>query len=257
MTYCLGIMTKRGLVMASDSRTNAGSDQVNTVRKMHKLIIPGERVFILLSSGSLSCSQSVLTLLKRDFDAGHGLASAPTMYDAARIVGQQVRAVAELDRKYLERDEYAFNVHFILGGQIRGEPPKLFMIYPQGNPVEASEDSPYLQIGEAKYGRPILDRGIRFDQTTLEEACKYAIISMDSTMKSNVSVGPPIDLLVYRADELKITQDRRFGKDDPDLMVMRKGWEQSLRQAILRLPELNFNPSSLNESDLPDTEPKG
>src|SRR5262249_20964464 len=123
MTYCLGVVTKYGLIMASDSRTNAGSDQVTVVKKMHTLVHPGERVFVLLCSGSLSCSQSILTLLKRDFDAGHGLATAPTMYDAARIVGQQVRKVSALDRDYLERDDYRFNVNFILGGQIRGEAP--------------------------------------------------------------------------------------------------------------------------------------
>src|SRR5688572_19279557 len=240
MTYCLGIVTKHGLVMASDSRTNAGSDQVATVKKMYTLVHPGERVFVLLCSGSLSCSQSILTLLKRDFEAGHGLALAPTMYDAARVVGQQVRKVSALDREYLERDEYKFNVNFILGGQIRGEPPKLFLIYPQGNPLEATDDAPFLQIGEIKYGRPILDRGIQYDRTTLEEGCKYALLSMDSTMKSNVTVGPPVDLLAYSADELEITRHRRFTQDDPDLAKIRARWEAALRQAVMKLPDVRF-----------------
>lgn len=240
MTYCLGIMTKHGLVMASDSRTNAGYDQVNLVRKMHTFEVPGERVFVLLASGSLSLTQSVVTLLRRDYDAGRGLAVAPSLYDAARVVGEQVRRVAELDREALEQDEYKFNVHFLLGGQVKGEPPGLLLVYPQGNPLFASEDSPYLQIGETKYGRPILDRGIRFEKTTLEEAAKYALLSMDSTMKSNVTVGPPVDLLVYRADELDVSRQRRFNADDPDLNKIRVRWEQALRQAILRLPEVRF-----------------
>src|ERR1044072_4570971 len=183
--------------MASDSRTNAGHDQVNIARKMHTFEQPGERVFVLLSSGSLSCTQSVITLLRRDFDQGKGLGQAPSLYAAARPVADQVRPGDDMDRAALERDEFKFNVNLILGGQVRGEPPGLFLIYPQGNPLQASEDSPYLQIGETKYGRPILDRGIRFEQTTLEEAAKYALLSLDSTMRSNVTVGPPIDLLAY------------------------------------------------------------
>jgi putative proteasome-type protease len=240
MTYCLGIVTKYGLVMASDSRTNAGYDQVNTVQKMHTFVMPGERVFVILTSGSLSLSQSILTLLRRDWDLGRGLATAPSMYDAARVVGDQIRKVAELDRAYLERDEYKFNTNILLGGQIKGEPPGLVMIYPQGNPLQVSQDSPYLQIGETKYGRPILDRGIRFDRTSLEEAAKYALLSLDSTMKSNVTVGPPVDLLVYSTDELDITRHRRFLMDDADLNKIRIRWEQALRKAVAGLPNLRF-----------------
>ena len=240
MTYCLGIQTRFGLVMASDSRTNAGYDQVNTCRKMYTFATPGERVFILLASGSLSLTQSVITLLKRDYDAGRGLAEANTLYDASRVLGEQVRRVDAMDRSALERDDYKFNVHFLLGGQVKGERPGLILIYPQGNPLQATEESPYLQIGETKYGRPILDRGIKYDRTTLEEAAKYALLSMDSTMKSNVTVGPPIDLLAYSTDELEITRHRRFAADDPDLNKIRVRWEQALRQAISRLPELRF-----------------
>ena len=241
MTYCLGIMTRQGLVLASDSRTNAGYDDVDICRKMHKFIVPGERVFVLLCSGSLSLSQSVLTLLKRDFDLGTGLANAATMYDAARVIGEQIRRVADIDRTPLERDGFRYNVHVILGGQIRGQPPGLFLIYPQGNPLSAAEDSPYVQIGECKYGRPILDRGIRFDKTTLEEAAKYALISLDSTMRSNVTVGPPIDLILYTANEMQITHYRRFGPDDPDLRAIHTQWEQSLRKAVQELPAVRFD----------------
>jgi putative proteasome-type protease len=240
MTYCLGIVTRYGLVMASDSRTNAGYDQVNVARKMHTFVQSGERVFVLLTSGSLSCTQSIITLLKRDFDKGKGLAQSQSMFDAARIVGEQVRCVSDLDRPALERDHYHFNVHILLAGQIKGEPPNLFMIYPQGNPLQASDETPYLQIGETKYGRPILDRGIRFDKTTLEDAAKYALLSLDSTMRSNVTVGPPIDLLAYTVDSLEITHQRRFNADDPDLGKIRVRWEQALRQAVQRLPTIRF-----------------
>ena len=132
MTYCVGIWTRHGLVMASDSRTNAGHDQVNVSRKMHLFEQPGERVFVLLSSGSLSCTQSIITQLRRDFDQGHGLAKAPSLYDAARIIGEEVRRVSDLDRAALERDDFKFNVNLILGGQVRGESPGLFIVYPQG-----------------------------------------------------------------------------------------------------------------------------
>lgn len=240
MTYCLGIVTKDGLVMASDSRTNAGYDQVNVCRKMHTFQKPGERVFILLASGSLSCTQSIITLLKRDFDTGKGLAEVTSMYDAARIVGQQIRTVSELDRPALERDSINFNVCVLLGGQIKGESPQLFMIYPQGNPLQASEETPYLQVGETKYGRPILDRGIRFEKTSLEDAAKYALLSLDSTMRSNVTVGPPIDLLAYNSDALIVTHQRRFAADDPDLVKIRTRWEQALRQAVQKLPGVRF-----------------
>jgi len=240
MTYCLGIVTKHGLIMASDSRTNAGYDQVNICRKMHTFVQPGERVFIVLTSGSLSLTQSIITLLRRDFDTGNGLGKAPSMYDAARVIGDQVRRVGAIDRDALERDDYKFNVHLLLGGQVKGGKPELYLIYPQGNPLAATEDSPYLQVGETKYGRPILDRGIRFDRTTLEEAAKYALLSLDSTMKSNVTVGPPIDLLAYPTDELDVTRQRRFAENDADLAKIRTRWEQALRQSIQRLPELRF-----------------
>jgi putative proteasome-type protease len=240
MTYCLGIVTKDGLVMASDSRTNAGYDQVNVCKKMHTFQKPGERILILLASGSLSCTQSIVTLLRRDFDAGKGLAEVTSMYDGARVVGQQIRAVADVDRPALERDNINFNVCVLLGGQIKGEKPQLFMIYPQGNPLQATEETPYLQVGETKYGRPILDRGIRYEGTTLEDAAKYALLSLDSTMRSNVTVGPPIDLLAYNADSLQITHQRRFTADDPDLVKIRTRWEQALRQAVQKLPTVRF-----------------
>jgi putative proteasome-type protease len=242
MTYCLGIVTKHGLVMASDSRTNAGTDQVSVCRKMFMFEKPGDRVFVVLTSGGLSLSQSVLTLLEADFQKGEGLAKVSSMYEAARVAGEQVRKVRSVDRDALEQDDYHFNVHLLLGGQIgTAEPPQLYMIYPQGNPLRAADESPYLQIGETKYGRPILDRGIKFDKTTLEEMCKYALISIDSTMRSNVTVGPPIDLIAYAADELKITRHRRFPENDEHLLKTRQQWEQVLRRAVHELPLVKFD----------------
>lgn len=242
MTYCLGIVTKEGLVMAGDSRTNAGSDQVQTTRKLHTFCKPGERALILLTSGSLSCSQSIVTLLGRDFDIGRGLAKAPTMYDAARVVGEVVRHVSTLDRDFLERDKIAFNVNLLLGGQIGNEPPQLYLIYPQGNPLRAGEDSPYLQIGEIKYGRPILDRGIRYEKTSLQDAARYALISLDSTMKSNATVGPPIDILMYKTGELDVKRRRRLDSDDPLLQAIRLQWDRALRDAVGQLPIINLQP---------------
>src|SRR5579862_5117695 len=161
-------MTHQGLVMASDSRTNAGYDQVNLCRKMHTFTHPGERVFVLLTSGGLSLTQSVVTLLRDEFNEGIGLAKAETMYQAARAVGDCVRRVSDMDRAALERDDFSFNINLLLGGQVKGEPPCPYLIYPQGNPLSATVDSPYLQIGECKYGRPILDRAervsLRIDQ---------------------------------------------------------------------------------------------
>ena len=242
MSYCLGIKTQNGLVMASDSRTSAG-DQVNVTQKMHLFEMPGERVFTLLNTGSLSLSQSVITILRLDFNAGRGLAKAPTMYDAARVVGETFRRVSDLDRAFLERDGLSFNVHMLLGGQIKEEtgelfPPELYLIYPQGNPIRATDDTPYIQIGESKYGRPILDRGIRYDHTTSEEAVKYALISIDSTMRSNSTVGPPVDLLVYEKDSLKLDGHRRFHPTDPDLLAVHKQWDASLRKAVQELPAI-------------------
>lgn len=239
MSYCLGIKTHEGLILASDSRTSAG-DQVSVCQKMHPFVVPNERVFVLLTSGSLSLSQSVITLLRKDFDEGQGLATAESLYDAARVVGAMVRRVSTIDREFLERDKFSFNCHFILGGQVQGEEPDLYLVYPQGNPLRASTDSPYLQIGETKYGRPILDRGIKYDSTPLEAAAKYALISLDSTMRSNMTVGPPVDVLLYRAGDFALKRHRRLTSSDPDLKEVHTYWEQSLRRAIADLPPIKF-----------------
>jgi putative proteasome-type protease len=240
MSYCLAILTRAGIVFASDSRTNAGLDHVNVARKLFTFVTPGERVFVVLTSGGLSLSQSVVALLQSDHDAGRGLAGAATMYDAARCVGAAVRRVAELDRPFLEKDQIPFNLNVLIGGQVRGEGPDLYLIYPQGNPLRASPDCPFLQIGEAKYGRPILDRAVRYETTTLDQATKLALISLDSTMRSNLTVGPPVDVVAYVANELAVTRQVRLGADDPQLVAIRGQWERELRAAAERLPSVRF-----------------
>lgn len=181
-----------------------------------------------------------MSLLRIDFEEGRGLAQARSLYQAARIVGDCVRSVSDMDRSSLERDNFSFNVNLLLGGQVRGEDPGLYLIYPQGNPLQATDDSPYLQLGECKYGRPILDRGIEWE-TTLEVAAKYALLSFDATIRSNVTVGPPVDLLLYERDSFRITRYRRFGAMDPDLNLIHTSWEQALRRAVEQLPEIQFD----------------
>ncbi len=227
-------------MFASDSRTNAGLDQVDLCRKMHTFVAPNDRAFVLLSSGSLSLTQSVITLLESDFRQGAGLATVINFYEAARCVGAQVRKVLDLDRAALERDGISFQVTLIIGGQIRGQPPELYLVYPQGNPLRATVDSPFLQIGESKYGRPILDRGVRHEETTLDEAAKYALISLDSTMRSNMAVGPPIDLIVYPIDDLNIRLRTRLEADSPYLVALRSKWERELRRVVHSLPTVDF-----------------
>jgi putative proteasome-type protease len=234
-------MTHQGLVMASDSRTNAGYDQVNLCRKMHTFVRPGEHAFVVLTSGGLSLTQSVVTLLRDEFDAGEGLAKANTMYKAARAVGDCVRRVSDMDRAALERDDFSFNINLLLGGQVKGEAPQLYLIYPQGNPLSATQESPYLQIGECKYGRPVLDRGIEYGSTPLDVAAIYALLSFDAAMRSNVTVGPPIEMLLYENDKLKLDCYRRFTADDPELRLIHGSWERSLRRAVEELPKIQFN----------------
>jgi putative proteasome-type protease len=240
MTYCVGIVTRDGLVMASDCRTNAGYDQANITRKMHSFVVEGDRVFTLLTSGNLSLAQSVITLLRQDFNQGKGLFDANNLYDAARVIGKVVRHINEVDGTTLKADGMKFNLHVLLGGQIKGDKPGLYLVYPQGNPLKASKDTCFLQIGEAKYGKPILDRGISFAHTTLDQAAKYALLSMDATIRSNVTVGPPIDLCIIKNDEFSISSQRRLNDGDPDLLKMHSQWELALRKAVSDLPDVDF-----------------
>jgi putative proteasome-type protease len=198
MTYCVGMLLDAGLVCLSDSRTNAGVDHINTFRKMNLFERAGERVLVLMSAGNLAVTQTLVSLLRERLTAeGPNLYSVPNLFEAARHVGDCLRDVHKRDAEALNEFGIEFNASFILGGQILGEEPRLFHIYSAGNFIEATRDTPYFQIGEAKYGKPIIDRVI-CPETTLDEAAKCALISMDSTIRSNLSVGLPLDLLVLR-----------------------------------------------------------
>lgn len=192
MTYCLGIITRFGLVMAADSRTNAGVDYVSTYQKLFDFSVPEERVILICTSGNLSITQGVLTEVQRDLrqQESSNLHTFPHLYDVARYLGSKIRYIQEQDRPWLEKDGIDAQCSLLLGGQIRGEEPALFLIYSQGNCIQATPETPFLQVGETKYGKPILDRTLSYE-TSLADAAKCALLSIDSTMKSNISVGPP------------------------------------------------------------------
>lgn len=234
MTYCVGILLDEGVVLASDSRTNAGIDRVSTFRKMFTFEKPGERFFALLTAGNLSLTQGVVSLITewlRSEDPERDLFSVGSMFGAARIVGAAVREIHQVDAGYLQQRDVDFSASFILAGQVKGGQLRLFMIYDAGNFIEAMGDTTYFQIGEVKYGKPILDRIIRHD-TSLSDAAKCALISFDSTMRSNVSVGPPIDLSIYRRDSLKPGFTIRLEDDDPYLQAIREGWGGAIHKAF-------------------------
>jgi putative proteasome-type protease len=237
MTYCIGIRLDAGLVFLSDSRTNAGMDHIASFRKMMIYEQPGERFMVLLSAGNLSTSQSVRELLQVEkIDSGprhEGLTiwNCESMFDAARVLGSTVRRVYAQDGPALKTAGIDFNASFILGGQIRGEAMRMFLVYAPGNFIEATRETPYFQIGESKYGKPILDRVIT-PATPLEEAAKCALVSMDSTLKSNLSVGLPLDLLVYRVDDLRSDQFVCIDEHNPYFQFVRSTWGQRLREVF-------------------------
>ncbi len=241
MTYCLGILTRTGLVMAADSRTNAGVDYISTYQKLFDFSLPGDRVIVLCTAGNLSITQALLTILRRDIKAAAevSLHTLPTLYDVARYVGDCIRSLQEKDRPWLEKDNIDFKCSFLLGGQIQGEETGLYLIYSQGNFIRALPETPFLQIGEAKYGKPILDRILSFD-TPVTAAAKCALLSIDSTMKSNISVGPPINLLMYENDTFKILYELRLERGAPYLNQIRKMWEISLNEAFDRMPDIHW-----------------
>lgn len=241
MTYCLGIITRSGLVMAADSRTNAGVDYISTYQKLFDFSQPGERVLLLCTSGNLSVTQGTMTLLQRDITAKEeaNLHTLPTLYEVARYIGSKLRQLQEQDRAWLEKDKIDFRCSLLLGGQIQGEAPELYLIYSQGNFIQATKDTPFLQIGETKYGKPILDRILTYD-TPLESAAKCALLSIDSTMKSNISVGPPINLVMYETDSFKIRYELQLKLGAPYLDQIRKLWEVALNQAFDRMPNIDW-----------------
>ncbi|WP_216918731.1 peptidase [Synechococcus sp. CCAP 1479/9] len=240
MTYCVAVLLESGMVFASDSRTNAGLDDFASFCKMTVFERKGDRVLVLLSSGSLAGTQAVIGLLRQRAEAGDGeptVWTARTMFDVMVLVSDAVRAIEQRDGPYLKASGSSFNASFLVGGQIRGEAPRLFRMYAEGNFIEAGEDTPFLQTGEAKYGKPIIDRVIHTD-TTLAEASKCVLVSFDSTMRSNLSVGMPIDLLVYEKDRFEILHRRRFSEGDAYFRDLSAEWSVGVRKVFRELPEL-------------------
>lgn len=240
MTYCVGMLLDRGLVMAADTRTNAGVDNVGRFKKIHSWVRKGKCTFVLLTAGNLAVTQAVVSLLsegtqsKKPGNAATNLFAAKTMFQAARIVGRAIREVKKIDGEALGANSDAFSASFIFGGQIGKEPVRLFQIYSEGNFIEATPDTPFFQIGEHKYGKPILDRVARNDMR-LGEAAKMVLLSFDSTLRSNLSVGLPIDLLLYECGSLNITRTKRIEKDDVYFNMLSTSWSKALRTAFAEI----------------------
>ena len=244
MTYCVGLKIDRGLVFMSDTRTNAGIDSISTFRKMHVWEEPGERVIVLMSAGNLATTQSVVSMLdertKAVAERAPTLLEMPSMYQTARLVGGVVKEVIANSAPVGQKADSYFNASFILGGQIKGTEPRLFMIYPEGNFIESSDDTPFFQVGETKYGKPIIVRA--YDKAmSFAETVKLLLVSFDSTLKSNLSVGLPLDLLFYEKDSFKVGLKKRIAQDDPYYRTISDGWSNALKQAFKALPEFPEN----------------
>jgi len=237
MTYCVGIKLDEGLIFASDSRTHAGVDNFAKFCKMTVFERDQDRVLVLLSSGNLAGTQAVISVLKQRGDDPDiaNIWNANTLFDTAMLVSDAMREIDRRDSAHLESP--GFNASFILGGQIRGEPARLFRLYSEGNFIEAGEDTLFFQTGETKYGKPILDRVIK-PSTTLADAAKCALVSFDSTMRSNLSVGMPIDLICYQRDSLRISMRRRFDERDPYFGALSEQWSAGVRTVFRELPAL-------------------
>jgi putative proteasome-type protease len=241
MTYCVGVLLEDGIVLASDSRTNAGIDNIAKFCKMTVFEREGDRVIVLLSSGNLAGTQAVISLLKQRADDPNSPRSniwqARTMFDVATLVTDAVRDTEKRDGEHLTKSHAPFNASFIIGGQIKGEPARLFRTFAEGNFIEASLDTPFFQTGEAKYGKPILDRVIS-PTTSLSDAMKCVLVSFDSTMRSNLSVGMPIDLACYERDRLKLAARHRFAPGDPYFADLSKQWSEGVREVFKQLPSI-------------------
>lgn len=241
MTYCVGLRIDRGLVFVSDTRTNAGVDDVATFKKMHCWTRPGERVLVLLSAGNLATTQAVVSLLnertKAPEERSATMLEVPSLYQAAKLVGDTVKEVIRQTAPEGQNAD-AFGASFILGGQIKGMEPRLFLIYPEGNFIEAGDDTPFFQIGETKYGKPILVRA-HDAKMSFEETVKLLLVSFDSTLKSNLSVGMPLDLIFYERDTYAVSLERRIEADDPYFKAISDGWSSALKDAFRSLPDFS------------------
>ena len=238
MTYCVGVLLRDGLVFASDSRTHAGVDNFATFCKLTVFEKPGDRVIVMLSSGGLAGTQAIVSILRQRCDLGDGtpnLFNAKTMFDVAGLISDATRDVEERDAARL-KDHVPFNASFIFGGQIRGEPPRLFRTYAETNFIEAEAGTPFLQTGETKYGKPVLDWVIN-SETSQSSAMKCVLLSFDSTMRSNLSVGMPIDLACYERDSFSLRMRRRFEQDDPYFTALTREWSEGVRTVFRQLPE--------------------
>jgi putative proteasome-type protease len=240
MTYCCGISVREGIVMVADTRTNAGLDNISTFRKLHIFRNDGERVMMIATAGNLSISQSVINYVTDGMENPETgeierLMDAPTMFAAAELLGRAVRKVRDVQGEALERAQVSFETTMLFSGQTRGGRMRLFMVYSAGNFIEATQDTPYLQIGEHKYGKPVLDRAVSYD-TSVDDALKLALISMDSTMRSNLGVGMPIDIAVLRRDALTLEVDHRIDNVDPYFHDLRDRWSVALRAAHIAIP---------------------
>jgi putative proteasome-type protease len=241
MTYCVALRLNRGLVFAADTRTSAGNDNVAIFRKLHYWRKLGERVIVMASAGNLAVTQSVTSILNEQLveelsPGAESLFTVPSLYRAARLVGEAMRSVRTVDGPSLEQTSSGFNASFILGGQIGSEQPRLFHIYPEGNFIEATDDTPFFQIGEHKYGKPIIDR-VAQPTMRLGEAAKLALLSFDSTLRSNLSVGLPIDLLIYERDSLDVRRQKRIEQDDEYFRKLSTAWSDALRTAFATIEE--------------------
>ena len=238
MTYCVGMVLEEGLVFASDSRTNAGVDHVSTFCKMTVVETPGQGVIVLLNSGNLATTQQVVSRIKQQaIDAQKPLTSHASMFSVAELVGSELRkTIHTAVNEAPEQSDVDFTATFLVGGQVRGEAPRLFMVYPQGNFIESTTDTPFFQIGESKYGKPILDRVVQ-PEISMTQAIKCALVSFDSTIKSNLSVGLPIDIAMIKTNDLQVTKRHRIDSEDAYFRDLRSRWSQGLRQVFGQLPD--------------------
>ncbi|MCX7163996.1 MAG: proteasome-type protease [Betaproteobacteria bacterium] len=240
MTYCVATMIDAGIVFASDSRTNAGVDNISTFRKMKTFERPGDRSLVMVNSGNLAVTQATINHLEQAIrrNIEPNLMSVYSMYDVAELVGLALREVRHRDGPFLMENNVDGSANFIVGGQIAGENPRLFLVYSEGNFIEATPETPYFQIGEVKYGKPIIDRVITAD-TSMDDAIKCVLVSFDSTMRSNLSVGMPIDLACYERNSLHLGHCLRFDEHDPYMLRLRQSWGEGVRRAFAQLPNLD------------------
>ncbi len=238
MTYCVGMVLDEGLVFASDSRTNAGVDHVSTFCKMTVVEAPGQGVIVMLNSGNLATTQQVVSRIKQHaIEADKPLTAHASMFTVAELVGRELRkTILTTQNEAPEQSDVDFSATFLVGGQVQGEAPRLFMVYPQGNFIESTADTPFFQIGESKYGKPILDRVIQ-PAISMSQAIKCALVSFDSTIKSNLSVGLPIDVAMVKTNDLRVTKRHRIDAEDSYFRDLRSSWSQGLRQVFGQLPD--------------------